>query len=91
MAAYNWGPGNWDKALAANGGDPKAALASAPAETQNYVPSVLSKAGGEQASPALAFGQSVKGSAPKDNSVVMKRVQDLKDFQSQGVNLSQDQ
>lgn len=22
LAAYNWGPGNWDKALAANGGNP---------------------------------------------------------------------
>lgn len=41
LAAYNWGPGNWEKALAANGGNVQAALASAPAETQNYVPKVL--------------------------------------------------
>lgn len=45
LAAYNWGPGNWDKALAANGGNVQAALASAPTETQNYVPKVLGTAG----------------------------------------------
>ncbi|MEV8518559.1 lytic transglycosylase domain-containing protein [Dyella marensis] len=50
LAAYNWGPGNWDKALATNGGNTQAALASAPAETQNYVPKVLELAGRSDAS-----------------------------------------
>lgn len=40
LAAYNWGPGNWERALAAAGGDVQRALASAPRETQNYVPGV---------------------------------------------------
>lgn len=46
LAAYNWGPGNWEKALQRTGGDPEAALASAPAETRAYVPSVLKRAQG---------------------------------------------
>ena len=46
LAAYNWGPGNWEKALQRAGGDPEAALASAPAETRAYVPSVLKRAQG---------------------------------------------
>lgn len=53
LAAYNWGPGNWDKALAASGGDPQRALAMAPAETRAYVPKVLARAGGvESAIPS---------------------------------------
>lgn len=46
LAAYNWGPGNWEKALQRAGGDPEAALAMAPAETRAYVPSVLKRAQG---------------------------------------------
>jgi len=42
LAAYDWGPGNLDNALAAN---PDYPLANAPAETQNYVGSVLTGAG----------------------------------------------
>lgn len=45
LAAYNWGPGNWEAALASSGGNPQAALAKAPKETQDYVPSVLRRAG----------------------------------------------
>jgi hypothetical protein len=41
LAAYNWGPGNWDKALARSKGDVRRALASAPEETRKYVPKVL--------------------------------------------------
>lgn len=46
LAAYNWGPGNWERALYAAGGDPKKALARAPKETRDYVPSVLQRMGG---------------------------------------------
>lgn len=45
LAAYNAGPGRVDAALQQAGGDPQKALSMLPAETQNYVPSVLSKAG----------------------------------------------
>lgn len=53
LAAYNWGPGNWEKALAAAGGDPERALAMAPAETQKYVPSVLQRV---QGGAGMGFG-----------------------------------
>lgn len=52
LAAYNWGPGNWQAALGASGGDPRAALGRAPAETQQYVPKVLARTGGAPASPS---------------------------------------
>lgn len=42
LAAYNWGPGNVSSALTTNPSDP---LSIAPAETQNYVSSVLTGAG----------------------------------------------
>lgn len=42
LAAYNWGPGNVSNALASNPSNP---LANAPAETQNYVSSILTGAG----------------------------------------------
>lgn len=45
LAAYNWGPGNVDRALARAGGNVDAVLASAPAETRAYVPKVLGRAG----------------------------------------------
>lgn len=41
LAAYNWGPGNWQKALKRAGGDAGKALLSAPKETRDYVPKVL--------------------------------------------------
>ena len=43
LGAYNWGPGNVSKAVASQGGD---WLSSAPAETQNYVSSILGAVGG---------------------------------------------
>ena len=43
LAAYNWGPGNWERALKRAGGDVDKALASAPKETREYVPAVLNK------------------------------------------------
>jgi hypothetical protein len=43
LAAYNWGPGNVNNALAQNPSNP---LSLAPSETQNYVSSVLTGAGG---------------------------------------------
>jgi hypothetical protein len=42
LAAYDWGPGNLQKALNAYGPD---WLAHAPAETQNYVTSILDSSG----------------------------------------------
>lgn len=43
LAAYNWGPGNWQKALKRAGGDVRKALATAPKETREYVPNVLGR------------------------------------------------
>jgi hypothetical protein len=43
LAAYNWGPGNWERALKRAGGDVDRALASAPKETREYVPAVMSR------------------------------------------------
>jgi hypothetical protein len=65
LAAYNWGPGNWEAALGRYG-SPDAALAHAPAETRAYVPKVLSQAGGSQSS-GLPFGFAPKKSA-QDNA-----------------------
>lgn len=45
LAAYNWGPGNVDRAMQGAGGNVDKVLASAPAETQAYVPKVLAQAG----------------------------------------------
>lgn len=42
LGAYNWGPGNVSNAINSQGSD---WLASAPAETQNYVSSILSAVG----------------------------------------------
>lgn len=53
LAAYNWGPGNWDRALASNNNDVSAALSGAPAETRAYVPKVMGRVGGG-APPASA-------------------------------------
>lgn len=58
LAAYNWGPGNWEKALQAAGGDPQRALQMAPRETQQYVPSVLGRVGsGGGAGAGFGLGQ----------------------------------
>lgn len=51
LAAYNWGPGNWDRALASNNNDVSAALSGAPAETRAYVPKVMDRVG-DGAAPA---------------------------------------
>lgn len=42
LAAYNWGPGNVDAAISASG---SGWLATAPAETQNYVASIMAATG----------------------------------------------
>lgn len=42
LAAYNWGPGNVDAALR-GGKTPEQVIASAPKETRDYVPKVLSQ------------------------------------------------
>lgn len=56
LAAYNWGPGNVDRAMEAHGGNVDAVLASAPAETRAYVPKVLQRAGGQvAAAPRIGF------------------------------------
>lgn len=47
LAAYNWGPGNWEAALQRSGGDPQRALQMAPKETQDYVPKVMAQMGGK--------------------------------------------
>jgi predicted RNA-binding Zn ribbon-like protein len=80
LAAYNAGPGRVDQALQMAGGDPQRALAQLPAETRNYVPSVLgrvSQGGGQRVMPAqkpqapsalqerIALAQQM-GAAPED-------------------------
>ncbi|MGH9406764.1 MAG: lytic transglycosylase domain-containing protein [Terriglobia bacterium] len=55
LAAYNWGPGNVQKAVAQYGAD---WLSHAPTETQNYVNSVLNAAGSAASSVAPASGSS---------------------------------
>lgn len=72
LAAYNWGPGNWERALESSGGDPRAALALAPKETRDYVPSVLGRVGsgggvgmGWGVGSQQAGPRTIKGDAPK--------------------------
>lgn len=48
LAAYNWGPGNVDRAMQTHGGNVDAVLANAPAETRAYVPKVLGRTQGGQ-------------------------------------------
>ncbi|CAM4320914.1 lytic transglycosylase domain-containing protein [Stenotrophomonas indicatrix] len=56
LAAYNWGPGNVDRAMQKHGGDVDAVLANAPAETRAYIPKVLARAGqGKVAGPDIGF------------------------------------
>ncbi len=55
LAAYNWGPGNVDRAMRTHGGDVDAVLANAPAETREYVPKVLARAQGGQSSPQIGW------------------------------------
>lgn len=59
LAAYNWGPGNVQKAIAQYGSN---WLSAAPAETQSYVNSVLSAAGGSAASITPADSPADSGS-----------------------------
>lgn len=66
LAAYNWGPGNWDRALASNGNDVSAALSSAPTETRNYVPRVMSQVG--DAPPASSRFSRPRYQARSDNA-----------------------
>lgn len=53
LAAYNWGPGNVDRAMQTHGGNVDAVLANAPAETRAYVPKVLGRTQGGQGSPQI--------------------------------------
>ncbi len=55
LAAYNWGPGNVDRAMQAHGGNVDAVLANAPAETQVYVPKVMALAQGGQGAPQIGW------------------------------------
>jgi soluble lytic murein transglycosylase-like protein len=43
LAAYNWGPGNWEKALKRANGNVDKALQSAPKETRDYIPKVMTE------------------------------------------------
>lgn len=45
LAAYNWGPGNLNDALAMNGNNFQQALSTAPYETQNYVATITGNSG----------------------------------------------
>lgn len=58
LVAYNWGPGNADKWIAA-GRDPNAL----PAETRNYVASITSRLGGGQPQQPVRVAQANTGTA----------------------------
>lgn len=45
LAAYNWGPGNVDKAMKRHGGNVDAVIANSNPETRAYVPAVLGQLG----------------------------------------------
>lgn len=53
LAAYNWGPGNVDRAVRTHGGSADAVLANAPAETRAYVPKVLGLAQRGSSAPQI--------------------------------------
>ena len=98
LAAYNWGPGNWERALAANGGNVQSALMSAPKETRDYVPSVKRRLGqfgnmtasmGDTA-PAGAFPVPGVPRGKGKASTVQTRAQELADMQAQGIKITQD-
>jgi hypothetical protein len=62
LAAYNWGPGNTDKWIAA-GADP----AKLPKETRDYIPKVMARLGGQAPQPAAAAptaGMPTQAAAP---------------------------
>lgn len=84
LAAYNWGPGNWERALERAGGDPQRALATAPEETRKYVPGVLGRAGGG-AGMGWGLGSEAKQS-PKAQEVSRRR--DLRELQASGVRVT---
>lgn len=77
LAAYNMGPGAWQASLGKYG-SPDAALAHAPAETQAYVPKVLSRVG-----QPVAMGGGI-GTRPKTapTSSVSQRQQELADMEA---------
>jgi hypothetical protein len=52
LAAYDWGPGNLSKAIATYG---SSWLAHAPAETHNYVATILGNAGVSASPPAMSI------------------------------------
>lgn len=91
LAAYNWGPGNVDKWLAAGGDESKL-----PRETRNYIPAILG-----DASPGYAGGSAggSRGRAPVQTASAQPqtmtdaapaRAQSLLD-QYQGVGLGRDE
>lgn len=84
LAAYNWGPGNWEKALQAAGGDPQRALAMAPDETRKYVPGVLQRAGGG-AGMGWGIAEQPKQS-PKAQEATRRR--ELRELQASGVKVT---
>ncbi|GEM_PF-1537134 len=62
LAAYNWGPGNVDRAMQTHGGNVDAVLANAPAETRAYVPKVLAGVQGGQGASQIGRRPAKAGS-----------------------------
>lgn len=68
LAAYNAGPGRVDQALQQAGGDPSRAIAMLPAETRNYVPSVMNRAQGAPQGQTQTQGGPRFGAPPKQSA-----------------------
>jgi len=66
LAAYDWGPGNLSKAVATYG---SSWLAHAPAETQNYVATILGNAG-VTSSPPMSVTPPAGTTAPPPDSTI---------------------
>ena len=70
LAAYNWGPGHLNQAIAAYGASWPAIASSAPPETQNYVTKIITAINGSQASPVLNPAQAPFPVASASGSVL---------------------
>ena len=72
LAAYNWGPGNTDKWIAA-GADP----AKLPKETRDYIPKVMAQLGGQAPNMAAAPAQAPTAGMPTQATAAAPAVPEM--------------